>query len=75
MPWVYDVGASLTWTFPSDSVDLKARLSIFNLLDQQTVVNVRQRYEAAPGTARPLFGTGTRWQSPRTMQLVVTYNF
>lgn len=75
LPWMYDLGASLTWTFPSESVDLRARLSVHNLLNDQKVINVRQRYEAAPGTARPLFGTGTRWQAPRFMQLVVTYNF
>lgn len=75
LPWTYNLGASVTWTVPVEGLDLKARLSIFNLLDSQEVINVRQRYEAAPGTVRPLFGTGTRWESPRTMQLVVTWNF
>ncbi|HET9048164.1 MAG TPA: TonB-dependent receptor [Chiayiivirga sp.] len=75
LPWIYDLGASITWTAPIEAVDLKARFSVFNLLDQQHVINVRQRYEAAPGTVRPLFGTGTRWQSPRTAQLVITLSF
>ena len=56
-------------------VDLKARLSVFNLLDEQEVINVVQRYESNPGVRRPEFGTGTRWQSPRYAQLVVTYSF
>lgn len=75
MPWTYNVGANITWTLPVEGVDLKARFSVFNLLNDQEVINVRQRYEANPGVVRPLFGTGTRWQSPRYMQLVVTYNF
>ena len=49
--------------------------SVFNLLDQQQVINVSQRYEAQPGQVRSTWNTGTRWQSPRYMQLVMTWNF
>ena len=75
MPWTYNLGANVTWALPVPDMDLKVRLSVFNLLNDQEVVNVRGRYEASPGTQRPYFGTGTRWQSPRYAQLVVTYNF
>lgn len=75
MPWTYNLGASVTWTFPVEGIDLKARFSIYNLLNDQEVVNVRQRYESQPGVMRPYFGTGTRWQSPRYAQLVVSWNF
>lgn len=75
MPWVYNLGANVTWTLPVPDVDLTVRLSIFNLLNQQEVVNVRGRYERQPGSYRTTFGTGTRWQSPRYAQLVLTWNF
>ena len=75
MPWVYDLGASVTWTLPVEDVDLKARFSVYNMLNRQTVINVHSRYEAQPGTVRPYFGQGTVWQSPRFAQLVITYNF
>ena len=75
LPWTYNLGASLTWTAPVEGLDLKARLSVHNLLNEQEVINVRQRYEADPGVVRPLHGTGTRWQSPRYTQLVITWNF
>lgn len=75
MPWTYNVGANIMWTLPVDGIDLKARLSVFNLLNDQEVINVRARYEANPGERRSTFGTGTRWQSPRYTQLVVTWNF
>lgn len=75
MPWVYDLGASVTWTLPVEGIDLKARLSVYNLLNRQTVINVHSRYESQPGTLMPHFGQGTVWQSPRFAQLVVTYNF
>ena len=75
LPWTYNLGANVTWTLPVEGIDLKARFSVFNLLNDQEVINVRQRYERGPGVVRSLHGTGTRWQSPRYMQLVVTWNF
>lgn len=75
MPWTYNLGASVTWTLPVEGIDLKARFSIYNLLNEQEVINVRQRYERGPGVYRTTFGTGTRWQSPRYAQLVVSWNF
>lgn len=75
MPWVVDLGASVTWTLPVEGIDLKARLSVYNLLNRQTVVNVHSRYEGQPGTKLPYFGEGTHWQAPRYTNLVVTWNF
>lgn len=75
MPWVRDLGASVTWTLPVEDIDLKARFSVYNLLNDQTVVNVHSRYESTPGNRMPYFGEGTVWQSPRYMQLVVSWNF
>ncbi len=75
MPWVYNLGANVTWTLPVPDVDLKVRLSVFNLLNGQEEINVRGRYEGNPGVVRPTFGTPTRWQSPRYAQLVMTWNF
>ncbi len=75
MPWVFDLGANVTWTLPVEGVDLKARFSVYNLLNRQTVVNVHSRYEGQPGTPLPYFGEGTVWQPPRYMNLVVTWNF
>ncbi|MFT3761592.1 MAG: TonB-dependent receptor [Pseudoxanthomonas sp.] len=75
MPWVYDLGASVTWTLPVEGIDLKARFAVYNLLDRQTVINVHSRYESLPGVQMPYFGQGKNWQSPRYMNLVVTWNF
>ncbi|GAB3509468.1 carboxypeptidase regulatory-like domain-containing protein [Pseudoxanthomonas daejeonensis] len=75
MPWTYDWGASVTWTLPAPETDLRIRFSVYNLLNEQEVINQRARYEKGPGVTRGLFGTGTRWQSPRYAQLVLTWNF
>jgi len=73
--WVQDLSASVTWRYPSEAVDLSAKFSVYNLLDRQVATHVHSRYESTPGTQMPYFGQARRWQSPRYMQLVVTYNF
>lgn len=75
MPWVTDLGASVTWTLPVEGVDLKARFAVYNLLNRQVEVNVHSRYESTPGTQMPFFGQGTNWQSPRYMNLIVSWSF
>lgn len=75
MPWTYNLGANVTWSMPLGNSELKARFSVFNLLNNQEVINVRSRYEREPGVYRTTFATGTRWQSPRYAQLVVSWNF
>ncbi|MGN6112718.1 MAG: TonB-dependent receptor [Luteimonas sp.] len=75
MPWVRDLSANVTWTIPVSVGELKARFSVYNLLNSQTTVNVHTRYESTPGTEMPYFGQAKGWQSPRYMQLVVSYSF
>ncbi len=75
MPWIKDLSANVTWTIPVPVGDLKARFSVYNLLNSQATVNVHSRYESAPGVKMPHFAEGRRWQSPRYMQLVLTYNY
>jgi len=75
LPWYWNLGANVTWTLPVNGIDLKARFSVYNLLNRQTTINVHSRYESTPGTVMPYFGEGTNWQSPRYMQLNVTWQF
>ncbi len=43
-PW-----APTTWRLPVEGIDLSARLSVYNLFNNQKTINVHQRYEAQPG--------------------------
>ncbi|MOA57223.1 hypothetical protein D3C78_1813600 [compost metagenome] len=70
------MGANVTWRLPVEGIDLSARLSVYNIFNNQKTINVHQRYEAQPGQYREnTFATGTRWQAPRYTQLAVTWNF
>ena len=75
MPWVKDFSANVTWTIPVPVGSLKARFAVYNLFNSQTTVNVHTRYESTPGTKMPYFGEAKGWQSPRYMQMVVTYSY
>ena len=75
MPWVTDLSANVAWTMPVGEGDLTAKFSVFNLLNRQSTVNVHSRYESTAGNRMPYFGEGRRWQSPRYMQLLVSYEF
>jgi hypothetical protein len=75
MPWVKDLSANVTWTIPVPAGDLKARFSVYNLLNSQTTVNVHSRYESTPVNKMPYFGQAKGWQAPRYMQLVLTYTY
>ncbi|RYH13544.1 MAG: energy transducer TonB, partial [Alphaproteobacteria bacterium] len=75
LPWIKDLSANVTWTLPVEEIDLKVRFSVYNLLNSQAAVNVHSRYESTPGTMMPYFGQAKGWQSPRYMNLVVTYTF
>jgi hypothetical protein len=48
---------------------------VYNLLNSQVGIDVHSRYEATPGDPLRHFGEARRWQSPRYMQLVLTYNY
>ncbi|HET8899432.1 MAG TPA: TonB-dependent receptor [Rhodanobacteraceae bacterium] len=75
MPWVKDLSLNVTWDVPVSVGDLKARFSVYNALNSQAVVNVHSRYESTPGVKMPYFGEGKGWQSPRYMQLTISYNY
>jgi outer membrane receptor protein involved in Fe transport len=75
MPWVTDLSANVTWSMPLPTGNLSAKFSVYNLFNSQATVNVHSRYESTPGVQMAHFGEGRRWQAPRYMQLLVTYEF
>jgi outer membrane receptor protein involved in Fe transport len=75
MPWVTNLSANVTWTMPVAFGNLSAKFSVYNLLNRQATVNVHSRYESTPGNKMPYFGEGRRWQAPRYMQLLLSYEF
>lgn len=75
-PWTYDMDVSLTYKVPIPS-DLRLKLAVYNVLNQQRVLAVDQDLEPQDsiGTYNPLFGYGTSFQSPRYAQFTATWSY
>ncbi|SEU07145.1 TonB-dependent receptor [Stenotrophomonas indicatrix] len=75
-PWTYDLDVSVSYKVPIPT-DLRLKLAVYNVLNQQRVVTVDQDYEPQDsiGTPNPMYGYGTGFQSPRYAQLTVTWNY
>jgi hypothetical protein len=77
LPWTFDVGASLTYLHSFGSTDLRVKFAVFNLLNQQKVVEVNEELEGenGVGTLNPFFLQGTDYQNARYAQLTVSLDF
>ncbi|MGV8930632.1 MAG: TonB-dependent receptor [Luteimonas sp.] len=84
MPWTYELGTSVTYLRTFNSANLRVKLAVFNLLNQQRTVRVDQDLQPSVGMneddpTQPLlneyFGVGYGFQAPRYAQLTVSVNF
>lgn len=75
MPWTYNLGLSLTYLREFDAFDLRAKFAVYNVLDQQRVIELDDEYETDIGFVNPDYLEGTAYQSPRYAQFQVTVDF
>jgi len=75
LPWTVDIGLSVTYETSFNEVDVAAKFSVYNLLNQQRVLGVQEDYEPIVGSPNPNWGLGTSYQSPRYAQFQVTVDF
>lgn len=82
--WTYDIGASISYLRPlGDKGQLRVKLAVYNLLNQQRAINVDQDLQTTignvPGTnigaTESSFGRGIVFQQPRFAQLTVSVDF
>jgi hypothetical protein len=72
-PWTYDVGANITWQHTIGPADVSVKLAVYNLLDQQRVLEVDESYN--PTDPDDSFGRGTAFFAPRYGQLTFQVKF
>jgi hypothetical protein len=73
-PWLFDVGANVTYRHSFSTADLAVKLSVYNLLDQQRYTEVDEYLPSVPdGNAD--YGLGTGYQSARYGMLTLTLDF
>jgi hypothetical protein len=75
LPWTYNLGLSLTYLKSFSDVDLRAKFAVYNVFNQQRVLDVDDEYEASLGDFNEDYLEGTSYQSPRFAQFLVTVDF
>ncbi|HEY5782740.1 MAG TPA: TonB-dependent receptor, partial [Lysobacter sp.] len=77
LPWTFDVGASVAYSVTLGAVKLNAKFAVYNLFDEQRVIerNETRQEEEGVGLNNPFFGTGTAYQAPRNAQLILSLNY
>jgi outer membrane receptor protein involved in Fe transport len=75
LPWTYSLGMSVTYAREFSNLNLRGKFAVYNLLDQQRVIEVDDEYESDIGFLNPDYGLGTSYQSPLYAQFVVTLGF
>jgi hypothetical protein len=75
-PWIFDVGANVTWQRSFGFADAQVRLTVYNLLNRQDAREAEDRYQRTIGGGQHHeFGLATTYQSPRYAQLTVKLDF
>lgn len=75
-PWTYDVGASITYLRSFGAADLRVKLAVFNLFNQQRTIEVEENLQLQISNAtNPDYGLPLGFQTPRFAQLTVTLEF
>nr|WP_243649245.1 TonB-dependent receptor [Luteibacter rhizovicinus] len=75
-PWTYNLGASVTYLLPvSDKNNLRVKLAVYNLLNQQRTLGVDQDLQTSVGGTSSTYLQPQRFQSPRFGQLTVSLDF
>ena len=74
-PWTFDLGASLTYQRSFGGADLRVKLAVYNLLNQQRALEVDDSYETGVGVVNEFYRLGTGYQTPRYAQLTVSVDF
>ena len=73
-PWIFDLGANVTYRHSFSAADLKVTLAVYNLLNQQRIVEVDDYLGSVPD-GNEFYGIGTGYQSPRYGLLTLKLDF
>lgn len=74
-PWIFDLGANVTYQHSFTAADLNVTLAVYNLLNQQRVLEVDEELGSTGPTGNRFYGYGTGYQSPRYGLLTVKLDF
>ncbi|HEY7639590.1 MAG TPA: TonB-dependent receptor [Steroidobacteraceae bacterium] len=74
-PWIYDLGATVTYKHSFSAADLRVKLSVYNLLNQQRNRQVDDQLEDDIGHLNTFYRLGESYQTPRYATLTLNLDF
>jgi len=74
-PWTYDMGLNVTFNYGFSAADLSIKLAVYNVFNDETVIETDERLETAVGARNPQYGIGTGYQNPRYATLTMKLDF
>jgi hypothetical protein len=74
-PWIFDIGASVTYKHSFSAADLNVTLAVYNLLNQQRVIEVNEELGSTGEHRNEFYGFGTGYQAPRYGLLTLKLDF
>ncbi|MGN6236130.1 TonB-dependent receptor [Dyella sp.] len=76
LPWTYTLGASISYLRPFEGGNLRVKLAVYNLLNQQRTVQVDQDLQTdISSSTNSTFRQPIGFESPRFTQLTVAVDF
>jgi hypothetical protein len=74
-PWLFDLGANVTFRHSFSAADLRVKLQVNNLLNQQRITEVDEFLGGVPIDPESTYLMGTGYQTPRSAILTVKLDF
>lgn len=74
-PWIYDLGATMTYKHSFSAADLRVKFSVYNLLNQQRNQQVVDLLEDDIGHINDFYRLGQSYQTPRYATLTFNLDF
>ncbi|WP_116812570.1 TonB-dependent receptor [Steroidobacter cummioxidans] len=74
-PWIFDLGANVTYRHAFSAANLKVTLAVYNLLNQQRVMEVDEELGSTGVDRNQFYGFGTGYQAPRYAFLTLKLDF
>lgn len=73
-PWLFDMGTNVTYRHSFSVADLRVKLSVYNLLNQERITEVDEFLGSTSG-GNSQYGVGTSYKSPRYALLTLNLDF
>jgi outer membrane receptor for ferrienterochelin and colicin len=74
-PWTFDLGANVAFNHAFSIADLQVKLAVYNVLNQERMVDVSERLQTSIGSLAPNYGLGTGYQDTRYATLTFKLDF